>query len=282
MFSKKALSIILLSCCLFKSLSCLEILIENGHDRKIEQDLGKRIFSFMHLGGGTEWYYTTELSRVLLVGEPRVFHAIRYFPVIGFMGGVGPLFDNRFEDFIKKIEQSSEKKLQEAIKDAILLSPYSTKAYSANRLLDYLAEALQNKIVHVKNQIDSDYTWDQESLSYMKKSVLLALGLTACIAITNQYIDNNNGENSVSYYSKSLNDMAILGLFPASYKVLKGCYKVLTTDPNACNQHLEKYEKLLAFVQKLKAQLEENGSITFTLANGRRATLKNNKLIFDE
>lgn len=244
------------------------------HDRQIDKSLGKPVFSFVKMLNGAiqdRWFYTTELSRILLVGEHRVFEAVRYVPVIDVISLAGPLCDNRFENFIKNVGQSSQEQLQEAIKDAILLSPYSTKAYSVSPLLDYLVEALQNEIMYTRDQIKHDFKWDQKSFYYMKKSVALTFGLMAFVAIAKKY-------NELKY----LHAIATLGLFPASYGALKGCYNVLATDPNACNQHVEKYEELLAFVQKLKAQLKENGFITFKLANGCTATLKDDKLIFDE
>lgn len=272
MFYRRVIAIIVLSCCFFESIG------KNMHDRKIDENLGKPVFSFVErLNGVTveQFCYTTELSRILLVGEHRVFEFVRHLPIINVISLAGPLFDNRFENFIKNVEKSSQRQLQEAIEDAILLSPYNTKAYSVNKLLNYLVETLQNKIVYIKDQIKHDFKWDQKSFSSMKKSVALAVGLMAFVL----YCDNNI-ENKVSSL-EFLNAVATLGLLPVSYQVMKNCYKILTINPNACNQYLDKYEELLAFVQKLKAQLETNGFITFKLTNGRIATLKDNKLIFN-
>lgn len=285
MFIKRALSIIILSCCLFKSLPCafVEALSQNKHDRQIDKNLGKPVFSFAHALNGmimNQWFYTTELSRILLVGEPKIFETIRYWPLVHIMSEAGPLFDNRFENFIKNVGQLPQEQLKEAIKDAILLSPYSTKAYSASALLDHLIEALQNEILYTKCQIQHDFKWDQKSLNYMKKSVALALGCIATKAISS-FIATNDVATEYNA-SELLDAIAMLGVLPASYRILNGCYKVLAIDPNACNQYLETYEELLSFVQKLKVQLEANGFITFKLTNGCIATLKNNKLIFGE
>lgn len=285
MFSRKVISVIVLSCCLFKSLSCVffETLSKNTHDRQIDKNLGKPVFSFANTLNGLvldQWLYTTELSRILLVGEPRVFETVRYLPVVNIISEAGPLFDNRFENFIKNVGQSSQEQLQEAIKDAILLSPYSTKAYSASVLLDYLAEALQNEIMHTRSQITHDFKWDQKSLHYMKKSVVWALGFAATKAVSSFIATKTIAKkyNALKWFDT----IATFGVLPASYRILNGCYKVLATDPNACNQYLERYEELLSFVQELKAQLQADGFITFKLTNGRVATLKNNKLTFSE
>jgi len=255
------------------------------HDQKINENLGKPVSTFAEIvnGGTAEHFcYTTELSRILLVGEPRIFQTIRRLPVINVISLAGPLFDNRFEDFIKNVEKSSQRELQEAIEDALLLSPYNTKAYSANKLLNYLIEILQDKIVYIKEQIKHDFKWERKSFSSMKKSVAWGIGLIACVVITNKYIthDDKNIANAM-FGLELLNAVATLGLLPVSYKALKNCYKTLTIDANACNQYLDKYEELLAFVQKLKAQLETNKFITFKLKNGRIATLKDNTLFFD-
>ena len=279
MFNRRVIAIIVLSCCFFESIG------KNMHDRKIDENLGKPVFSFVEtLNGVTveQFCYTTELSRILLVGEHRVFEFVRHLPIIRVISLAGPLFDNRFENFIKNVEKSSQRQLQEAIEDAILLSTYNTKAYSVSKLLNYLVEALQNKIVYIRDQIKHDFKWDQKSFRSMKKSVAWAIGLMACVVITNKYITHGdeNIANKVSSL-EFLNAVATLGLLPVSYQVMKNCYKILTINPNACNQYLDKYEELLAFVQKLKAQLETNGFITFKLTNGRIATLKDNKLIFN-
>ncbi len=261
----------------------LETLQENMHDRQIDKNLGKPVFSFAHALNGmmvNQWFYTTELSRILLVGEPKIFETVRYWPIVHIMSEAGPLFDNRFENFIKKVGQSSQEQLKEAIKDAILLSPYSTKAYSVSELLDYLIEALQNEIIYTKRQIQHDFKWDQKSLNYMKKSVALALGCIATKAISSFIATSAIAKQYNA--SELLDAIAILGVLPASYRILNGCYKVLATDPNACNQYLPRYEELLSFVQNLKVQLEADDFITFKLANGCIATLKNNKLIFGE
>jgi len=243
----------------------IETFQENMHDRQIDKDLGKPVFSFVHRTNGfpcQQWFYTTELSRILLVGKHKVFKTIEYLPLVNILACVAPLFDNRFEDFIGHVGTSSQKRLQEAVKDVIVLSRYNTNAYSVGTLLDHLVEALEGKIVYTKDQIERGFKWDQKYVHYMQKSIALALGLTAVITTAEGY-------DELSY----VRSIAALGLLPASYKMLKGCYKVLTTDPNASNKYLEKYEDLLVFVQKLKAQLEESGAIVFTLANGRIVTI---------
>lgn len=139
---------------------------------------------------------------------------------------------------------------------------------------------VQKKIVYIKDQIKHDFKWDQQSVRSMQKSSAWAIGLIAFVAITNKYISNNNTENTVSNV-EALNAVATLGLLPASYCVLNNSCKILTINPNACNQHLHKYEELLVFAQELKAQLEANGFIDFKLTDGRIATLKDNKVIFN-
>jgi len=197
MFNRKALAVIALFCCFFESIG------KNMDDQTIGEKLGKPVHTFIETLNGAkveQFCHTTELSRILLVGEPRFFEYVRHLPIINVISLLGPLFDNRFKNFIKNVEKSSQRQLQEAIEDAIALRLYNTKAYSVGKLLNYLVEALQNKIAYIR---------DKNSLS-----------------------------------------------------------------PNAYNQYLDKYEELLAFVQKLKEELETNGSITLELANGRTATFK--------
>lgn len=277
MFNRKVIAIIALSCCFFESMG------KNRDDRTVGEKLGKPVYTFIEtLNCVTveQFCYTTELSRILLVGEPRVFEFVRCLPIINFISLVGPLFDNRFEDFVKNVEKSSQIQLQEAIKDALLLSTHNTKSYTVSKLLNYLVEALQKKIIYIKDQIKHGFKWDQKSFRSMEKSVAWAIGLIAFVVITNKYIGDKNIDNKVSNL-EGLNAIASLGLLPVSYQVLKNCYKILTINPNACNQYLDNYEELLAFVQKLKAQLETNGFIAFKLTNGCIATLKDNTLIFN-
>jgi hypothetical protein len=284
MFNRRLIGFIVLFCCFFESSG------KNVKDRRtIGEALGKPVSIFVEITNfnKTEQFsYTTELSRILLVGEPQVLQSVRCLPFISglinpLISLAAPLFDNRFENFIKNIERFSQKQLQEAIEDAILLSQYeyNTKAYSASKLLNLLSKALQAKIAYTQDQIKHDFKWDQKSFSSLKKSGAWAIGLISLVVITNKYIPNTNTKNKVSNL-EALNAVATLGLLPVSYKVLKNCYKILTIDPNDCNQYLCKYEELLAFVQKLKAQLETNGFITFELANGRTATLKDNWVTF--
>jgi len=275
---------IALFCCFFESIG------ENVKNRTLTDALGKPVFIFVEVSDGhkaVQFSYTTELCRTLLVGEARVFEKIRCLPFINNVTNpvislVAPLFDNRVENFIKNVESFPQRQLQEAIEDAILLSPYeyNTDAYPAGKLLNLLSGALQNKIAYLKDQIKHDYKWDQKTLGSLKKSGAWAIGLIALVVITNKYIDKTNIGNEVSNL-EGLNAIATLGLLPVSYKILKNGYKILTVRPNACNQDLDKYEELLAFVQKLKAQLEINKFITIELANGLSANLKDDQLIVD-
>jgi len=276
MFNRRVIAIIALFFCFFECIG------KNMNNQTIDKKLGKPVSSFVRTAdfiATDKFYYTTELSRILLVGEPRVFETVRGIPLINLMMTAAPLFnnrlfDNRFEKFIKNGEKYSQSQLQEAIEDAIILTTYNTNAYSVSTLLDYLSEALQSKIGYIKDQIKHDYKWDQKSFSSLKKSGALAVGLTAFVVITNKYIGDNNIGNKV-FTIEFLNAIATLGLFPVSYQVLKNCYKILTTNPRASDENLDKYEELLSFVQKLKEQLKTNGSITLTLRNGNTATINN-------
>ena len=284
MFNRRLIGLIALFFCSFDSIG------ENVKNQTIGEALGKRVFVFVEMSDLIQvekFSYTTELCRMLVVGEHRVFESLRCLPMINsvinpVIGLVTPLFDNRFENFIENIERFSQRELQEAIEDAILLSPYfyNTKAYSASKLLNFLSKALQDKIAYIKDQIKHDFKWDQKTFSSLKKSSAWAIGLTL-VVITNKYIDKTNIGNKASNLVEFLNAIATLGLLPVSYQILKNCYKILTIRPNACNQDLYKYEELLAFVQKLKAQLETDGFIAFELKNGRIATLKDNMVIFN-
>jgi hypothetical protein len=282
MFNRKVATLVTLSFCFFESIG------KNMDNQTLDKKLGKPVSSFVRMLDLTitdQFKYTTELSRILLVGEPRAFETVRTTPLIKDLIVVAQLFNylffaNRFEKFIKTGEKCSKSQLQEAIKDAAILTTYNTNAYSANKLLDYLSKALQSKIGYIKDQIKHDSKWDQKSFSSLKKSGALALGLTAFVVITNKYIGDPNIESKVSSL-EFLSAIATLGLLPVSYQVLKNCYKVLTINPNASTENLDKYEELLSFVQKLKEQLETNGFINFELNNGRTATLKDNKVIFN-
>ncbi len=284
MFNRRLIGLVALFFCSFGSIG------GNVKNRTIGEALGKQVFVFVETSNLIQvekFCYTTELCRTLVVGEHRVFESLRCLPMINsvinpMIGLVTPLFDNRFENFIENVERFSQRQLQEAIEDAILLSPheYNTRAYSASKLLSFLSKALQDKIAYIKDQIKHDFKWDQKTFSSLKKSSAWAIGLTTLVVITNKYIDKTNIGNNVASL-EFLNAIATLGLLPVSYQILKNCYKILTIRPNACNQDLYKYEELLAFVQKLKAQLETDGFITFELKNGRTATLKDNMVIFN-
>lgn len=263
MFNRRLIAIIALSCCFFESI---------GHDRERVENLGKTVCTYVKMENGfvvEELYYTSELSKILLFGEHKVF-GISFLPII---------FDNRFENFIKTVGGSSQSQLQEAIEDAILLSSYNIRAYSVSKLLNYLVEVLQNKILYIKDQIKHNFKWDPKSFSSMKKSVAWAAGLIAYMVITEKYRDKNFN-NKIAVLG-ILDVVVGLGLFPVSYMVVKNGYNLLTINPNACHQYLNKYEELLAFVLRLKAQLEADGFITIKLTNGRIATVNDNELIIN-
>ncbi|MDR3646300.1 MAG: hypothetical protein P4L22_02030 [Candidatus Babeliales bacterium] len=288
MLNKRLIGFIVLFCCFFVNIGA------KVKERTIGEKLGKPVYSFVELtdfNKSEQFCYTTELSRILLVGEPRALEYIRCLPLINsvtnpVIGLISPLFNNRFvnnrfDNFINSADKFSQRRLQEAIEDAILLSTWNTKAYSASKLLSHLSTSLDKKIAYIKDQIQNDSKWDQKSLSSLKKSGAWATGLITFVIITNKYIDKTNIGNKVSNL-EGLNAIATLSLLPVSYKILKNCYKIWTTDPNTCKTHLNKYEDLLAFVQKLKSELETNGSITFQLKNGNTATkLKDDTLIFN-
>lgn len=277
---RKIIALITLSLCFFECIG------NNMSNQTIDKKLGKPVSSFivtLNFVKTDQFCYTTELSRILLVGEPRVFETVRASQLIYFMSLAAPLFDNRlfanrFEKFIKNGEKCSQSQLQEAIEDAVALTAYNTNAYSVSKLLDYLSEALQSKIGPIKDQVKHDSKWDQKSFSSLKKWGALAVGLTAFVVITNKYIGDNTIENSVSNL-EGLNAIAVLSLLPVSYQVLKNCYKILTINPHESNQNLGKYEELLSFVQELKEQLKTNGFIALTLHNGNTVTINNDMFI---
>jgi len=270
MFSRKTILIIIFSGCLYNSSAGVFT------PKKIGKNLGKLVSSYVYVGewGAVldQWFYTTKASKLLLAGEQGM---------LGSLLSSSRFFDNRFKTFTNNAIKYSQKKLQEAIKDTILLSPYSTRAYSVSTMLDYLVDVLQSRIVYVKNQIKHDSRWDQKTLHYMKNSFVRVVVLMVFSSILNKYVTHDDvGIKHKMSHLELLQAITSLGIFYTSYEVLKGCYKVLTTDPNAYNQYLEKYEELLVFVQNLKIQLEANGYITFKLANGRIATLKSEKSVF--
>lgn len=266
MFTKRVMSIVILSCCLSISLPAffIETVQHNGHNRNIDKALGKTVFSFTKSLNGAvidQWLYTNDLSRELLVGEHWIFESIRSWSMlplinifsgpIGIVCGMTPLFDNRFENFISNVEKCSEQELQEAVKDAVFLSKHSTKAYSADKLLDYLIDTLQNRVDYIKNHIKRNAKWDQNALYSMKKSVACTVGLTALIAATQK------GDSATK---EGLHSAAVLGLLPASYGLLKSGYKVLSTDPSTQATYLDKYEELLRFVQNIKTKKDSHES----------------------
>ena len=149
------------------------------NNQTIDKKMGKPVSSFIQTLNyvPTEtFYYTTELSRILLVGEPRVFETVRAIPLINVIMIAAPLFnnrlfDNRFKKFIKNGEKCSQSQLQEAIEDAVVLTTYNTNAYSVSTLLDYLSQALQSKVGYIKDQIKCDENLDkyEELLSFVQK-----------------------------------------------------------------------------------------------------------------
>lgn len=277
MFNKIKKTIVVIFCCFFQD-------AQGYYTREqLENYFGKPVFSYQHMIDlivVDQWLYTTELSKILLVGDNVFFDYMKTTPVVGCIFGVAePIFKNRFSDtrfesFIKNVGNSSQQELQEAIKDALLLSSASTQAYSIHKLLDSLIEVLQDKIIFIKYQIKHDFKCDQKSLRSMKKSLACTAVLIAFVAVTNKFCssDDKKVKDTVSNI-EGLNAFAGLCLFPASYKALKDGYKVLTTDPNVYNKYLDEFQKLLTFVQELKIELKTNGAISFKLANGRIATL---------
>ncbi len=271
-----------MSFCFFEHMThsfFVETIQQNKHNKELDKKLGKKVFSFIQgLNGAVtdKWFYTSELSRILLVGEPKIFESIRWYPIIDAFCIMGPLFDNRFDAFVKNVKQYSQQELEEAIQDALLLFQYSSKGYTPNKLLDHLIEDLQNTIKHIEH----NYVWDQKSCSSLKKSASWLVGLIAVIAITNRYAVHNNKITSKAVALESCNNLATLSCIPLSYKLLQDSYNVLTIDPHVDNQYLHRYEALLLFVQRLKLELSTNGCITFKLASGCVATINDNQLTF--
>jgi hypothetical protein len=149
------------------------------NNQTIDKKLGKPVSSFVRTVDfmpTDTFYYTTELSRILLVGEPRAFETVRAIPLINLIFLAAPLFnnrlfDNRFKKFIKNGEKYSQSQLQEAIEDAVVLTTYNTNAYSVSTLLNYLSKALLSKIGDRMDQIKSNENLDkyQELLSFVQK-----------------------------------------------------------------------------------------------------------------
>lgn len=256
MFGKKIIVIVGLLCCFFEH-------AQSGMNREqLEIKLGKPVYRFVQPLDYTliiddyefrdYCLYTTELSKILLVGE------------------------NRFDDFIESIGKSSQKQLREAIQDTLLLTGGSSKAYSMSKLLYYLEDILQRKIDFIENQIKFDYTYDQESVFAAQKSFTVAVALIVFASVAQAYIpsDAKNSNNTNVSNAEGLYSLAILGLIPALYIVLKNSYEVLTKNPRAHNQYLKEYQDLLEFVQNLIFELKEKSCISFTLDNGNLANIK--------
>jgi len=203
MFNRKIIAIIALSFCFFESVG------KNVNNQTIDKTLGKPVSSFVRTAdfiATDKFYYTTELSRILLVGEPRMFETVRGIPLINLMMIAAPLFnnrlfDNRFKKFIKNGEKCSQSQLQEAIEDAVVLTTYNTNAYSVSKLLDYLSEALQSKIgdINASNENLGKY---EELLSFVQR-LKEQLKTNGFIALTlrngNTATVNNDMFNTVSF-----------------------------------------------------------------------------------
>ncbi len=275
MFHRMIKTIAMIVCCFFQD--------AQGHytREQLENYLGKPISNYRHIVDFVvvdEWLYTTKLSKILLVGDSLLFDFMKEMPAVGSLAGSifnNSFSDTRFESFIESIGKFSQLELQEAIQDTILLASASTQAYSTHKLLDYLIAALQNKIIIVKAQIEHDFKYDQKSLRSLQKSLAWTVALIAFVAVTNTYCSHDEKkEKKIVSNIEGLNAVACLCILPASYKTLKGCYKVLRTNPNAYNKYVDEFQKLLIFVQELKTELKKNGTIRFKLANGCIATLK--------
>ncbi len=209
MVKKKIIAIIALSCCFFESI---------GKNRTIDQILGKSVSSFVskiNFAEMDKFFYTTELSRVLLVGEPKVFMTLRRIPLLGqlFITAAplfnNRLFDNRFEEFFNKGEKYYQSELEEAIQDTIVLTTYNTNAYSVSKLLDYLSKKLQTRIACAK-----DHHQSNENLVKYKNLLLFVqdlkekLNTNGCIVFQlsngNEVTINNDMFNTVQVSEKKL------------------------------------------------------------------------------
>lgn len=274
MFRKAFFLVFVVSLCSFKDLSsaAVEIITQNIHDKQLDKNLGKRISSFTS-SLGDSFYYTTKLSRILLVGEHRAFESVQWLPVINSLSILGPLFHNRlynsrFDKFITHVEKSSQNSLKEAIKDAVLLAPYNSKAYWADDLLDYLVEVLEKKIAEIAD-INDGCVFDPRSLHCMKKYMVV----TALLMGVSYMTDSPDSKNSNLEF---INSLSSLGLIPSSYKLLKSSYNTITIYPQHKKKYLNKYEELLSYVQALKQELAINGCVVFELSNGLTAILEDN------
>lgn len=280
MLSKKIILTVGLLSCFFEN-------IQGAMNREqLEKKLGKPVYSFVHMVDFhvmDHWFYTTQLSEILLVGEGPIIETCRLLPVVGssIVPLISPIFDNRFENFVQNIGNYSQQQLREAIQDTLILTGGSSKAYSMSNLLYYLQDALQTKIDLIENQINFDFRYDQESVYSMQKSVALAAGLIAFISVANRYItcDDKKLDSKISNL-EALHAIASLVLLPASYKILKNSYEFFTKDPHARNQYLHEYQDLLEFVQNLNSELKTDGCITFTLDNGNVATVKEHTVLW--
>lgn len=291
MFNKKLIAIIVMFSCFFKNAQAS--MTSEEFAKQLGKMLTKPVSYFIFIVDyqiEDRYYYTTELSKLLLGGNSKIIESGKSMPIIWPVFSLASvatyvwdeLFDTRLAAFMKKIEECSQQELQEAIKDALLLSKYSNHGYFPSCLLNYLVEKLQNRVFFVREQVKYNFTYDQESYRYMTRSLPWAIGFLAVVAIASRYdtrevksfSDFETMEKQEMSPSLFLGSIAMLGAVPTLFKTLKGAYKVLTTDPNAYNQYLEKYEQLLAFVQNLKNELDVVGFITFKLPSGYTATVK--------
>lgn len=276
MFHKTKINALLFLCCIFQGV------YGNYTREQLENYFERPVFSYTHMIDFhvvDQWLYTTELSKTLLVGGSTFFHVMRDVPGIGILSSaVEPIFDNRFSDtrfesFIENVGKFSQQELQEAIQDAILLSSASTRSYTTPELLNYVIAALEDKIDLIENQIRHDFKYDQKLLLSIKKSCAVLVGLIAIVATTSKICSCDHIKKNTAVALGRVKTFAGLCLLPASYKVLSS-YNVLTKSPNAYNRHLNEFKELLTFVLNLQKDLKETGTIRFTLANQRIATVK--------
>lgn len=188
MFNKIKFTIAIIFCCFFQD-------AQGYYTREqLENYLGKPVFSCQHMIDlivVEEYLYTTELSKILLIGDSVFFNAMKLVPAIGSIFlMLDPIvhnrfFDTRFETFIKNIEKYSQEKLQEAIKDAVLLSSASTQGYFVHNLLDYLSKTLRNKIIFIKRQnVYNKYLEEYLELFVFVQKLKIALEKDQAISFT--------------------------------------------------------------------------------------------------
>ena len=132
--------IVALSGCFFESVHAVNWFFEDTPAGKALEQLkrGLRIpvSSFVHTVDFhvmDQWYYTTELSRILLVGEHRFFEHVRYVPAIGGLLSLpGPLFDNRFEYITRWVPEWQTVKYPKPMVEHSYARDRALKAYKAS------------------------------------------------------------------------------------------------------------------------------------------------------